>query len=592
MGHAFPELKKNPQHVAGLIREEEVSFGRTLDRGIALFENAVEQSGKQIGADDAFKLHDTYGFPIDLTRIMAEERGMTVDVAGYEKLMEEARERARAGGKADGQSRLGELPPAVLNQLGEAGVSATDDAPKFEHAPVDARVMAIWNGDDLGLSPASVYEDEELAVILDRTNFYAEMGGQVGDRGTLRAKDLVFDVTATRAVGGYVLHIGRIISGRIRAGDLLTATVHPGRLQTERNHTTTHLANWALREVFGEGVQQKGSMVDAEKLRFDFSYPTAMTEAELARVETLVNELVAKNLPVHTATVPQEKAMKIHGLRAVFGEKYPPMVRVVSIGVPVEKLIEEPENPQWRGTSIEFCGGTHLPATGKAEAFAVMTEESVSKGIRRIAAVTGEAAKVALSAGEALIRETELIAGGNDEQLGAGITALQKKLAEANVPLRARRAVHATIAQLQARFKAWEKNAKKSGGGVDAIAAAQGLLAESADVANGKLIVGSIDGAGEEQLRQAMDWLKKKAGGPYAVLLASASAEKISFVAAVSDELVARGLKAGDWIKAAAAVAGGSGGGRPQMAQGSGKDPAKLDAALEEARKFAEKAIG
>jgi alanyl-tRNA synthetase len=592
MGHAFPELKTNQKQVVELIRDEEVSFGRTLDRGIALFENAAERNPKRIPAEDAFKLHDTYGFPIDLTRIMAEERGMTVDIAGYEKLMEEARERARTGGKIEAQSQLGELPPAVLNQLAESRVPATDDAPKFEHRPIEAKIMAIWNGDDLGLSPASAFEDEELAIILDRTNFYAEMGGQVGDRGTLGKN---FDVAATRVVGGYVLHIGRINSGSIRVGDTVTATVDSSRQSIEKNHTTTHLANWALREVLGEGVQQKGSLVDAEKLRFDFSHSSALSEPELGRVESLVNELVQKNLPVHIATVPQEKAMKIHGLRAVFGEKYPPMVRVVSIGVPVEKLLEEPGNPKWRSISVEFCGGTHLSETGLAKAFAVTAEESVSKGIRRIAAVTGEAARLALSAGEALIRETEMIAGGNDEQLGPAIAALQKKLAESNVSLRARRSVHATIAQLQARFKAWEKSAKKSGGaagGVDAIAAAQGLLAQSTAIAGGKLIVGSIDGASDEQLRQAMDSLKKKAGPTYAVMLASASAEKVSFVAAVSDDLIARGLKAGDWIKATASVAGGGGGGRPQMAQGSGKDPAKLDAALEEARKFAEKAVG
>jgi alanyl-tRNA synthetase len=624
MGSVFPELKTNPRHVMELVKEEEISFGRTLDRGIQLFEHAYRQAlytayplitpfnapsisreevtqravdawekgptsniawaQPSISAEDAFKLHDTYGFPIDLTRIMAEERGLTVDVEGYEALMEHARELARSGGKEE-DTDLSELPATALSQLAEGGVTKTDDQAKFRHDPVEAKVVAIWNGDDLGMSPATVIEDEELAIILDRTNFYAEMGGQVGDRGELRNGQMIFDVQDTHAIDGYVLHIGRLRGGKIAVGDRVSAVVFGGRDRTEKNHTGTHIANWALREVLGEGVQQKGSLVDPDKLRFDFSHGKAMSVEEVAKVEELVSGAIGKKLPVYTETVPQEEALKINGLRAVFGEKYPPRVRVVSIGAPVKDLLADPANPKWRQFSIEFCGGTHLAASDQIGRFAILAEESVSKGIRRLVAVTGETAQAALKAGH---DATEMIAkarGSSPEQLPEMIRSLQQ-MVERSMPLVNKRAVQAAILELQAKYKAHEKSAKASvkTGGIDAIAAAGQLLGKASDLAGGKLaggklVVGEIAAATDDQLRSAVDWLRKKLSS-YAILVAAAEGEKVSFVAAVSDDLVAKGLKAGDWVKQVAAVAGGGGGGRPQMAQGSGKEPGKLGEAL------------
>jgi alanyl-tRNA synthetase len=632
MGNVFPELKRNPQHVIDLVKDEEVSFGRTLDRGIQLFEDAAradarrrvfqravdrgqiatggastgtnasleivkaesgefEFRGGQISASDAFKLHDTYGFPIDLTRIMAEERGMTVDITGYEELMERAKELARSGGK-EGQSKIGDLTPYALSQLSQAGVKPTDDQPKFSHDPIEARVMAIWNGDDLGLSPADVLEDEELAIILDRTNFYAEMGGQVGDAGELRTADAIFDVAATHVVGGYVMHIGKIRSGKLRVRDTVTATVSDSRMTTEKNHTTTHIANWALRETLGDAVQQKGSLVDPEKLRFDFSHGKSLSDEELTKVEMLVTEGIAKKLPVYAEVAPQEQALKIHGLRAVFGEKYPPMVRVVSVGVPVAELLRNPSNPEWRKYSIEFCGGTHLANSAQAQAFAITAEESVSKGIRRIVALTGNAAKYATEQAaviDDLILQSKTIADADVQGL---IAALQKAVAAGNVPLRAKRRGQAAIGELQARYKAWEKanKSQSTGSGVDAIAVASELLDKAPTLGGGKIVVGEIPGASDEQLRSAIDSLKKKSPS-HGVLLGAAIDGKVSFVAVVSDDLIKRGLKAGDWVREAAKVTGGGGGGRPQMAQAGGKDPAKLPEALARAASFATEVI-
>ncbi len=594
MSGAFPELKKHPERVVNLVKDEEISFGKTLDRGIQLFEEAA-RSGK-ISAADAFKLHDTYGFPIDLTRIMAEERGMTVDLAGYEKLMERARELARSGGKSEDAS-LTSLPPEALTQLAEANVMPTDDSPKYDHGPIEARVMAIWNGDDLGLSPANVTDDEELAVILDRTNFYAEMGGQVGDRGVISgpthgASSVGFDVELAKSVGGYVLHIGRLTSGKLRVGDVVTATVSPVRSRTEQNHTSTHLANWALREVLGDEVQQKGSLVDPEKLRFDFSHGKALADAEIETVEKLVSQSIAKKLRVYAQVAKQELALKINGLRAVFGEKYPPLVRVVSIGVPVENLLANPTNAAWRQYSIEFCGGTHLGESGEAEAFVITAEESVSKGVRRIVALTGAAARKAAEAGRKI--ESVLARAGEapENELAALVAETNSLAADVVLPLRTKRRLHTAMGELQARLKAFEKSqaGNKGQSNTDIIAAASEALTGAEMIGPGRLVVAELKNASDDQLRAAIDSLKKKSPS-VAVLLAAATGGKVTFIAAVTDDWIAKGLKAGDWVRETAKAAGGSGGGRPQMAQAGAKNPEKIAEALTVAREFARNAV-
>jgi alanyl-tRNA synthetase len=579
MGGAFPELKANTGRVIELIKDEEISFSRTLDRGIQLFDQASRAGS--ISAADAFKLHDTYGFPIDLTRIMTEERGMAVDLSGYEKLMEEARKLAREGGK-ERESKLTMLSPEAIAQLEAIGVVHTNDAAKFSGDSIQVKVVGIWNGRSL---VDSIHETaDEFAVILDRTNFYSEMGGQVGDQGQFGAPGTSFLVQTTRTVGGYVLHVGKLHKGAIKVASHVTATADPIlRPRTEKNHTSTHLANWALRDVLGDDVQQKGSLVDPEKLRFDFSHGKAVTTEELARVEQLVNQLIAQKLPVYAEEAPQDKALKINGLRAVFGEKYPPMVRVVSIGAPVKDLLADPMNPKWRQFSIEFCGGTHLKASNEAESFVITSEESVSKGIRRIVGLTGEAARSAASEGKSLDDLVNKAKSAADESLQALIGQINERLSSAVLPLRAKRQAQAAVVELQSRVKAFEKVSKSQpSSNVDAVKIAGDLLANAPPIASGKLIVGEIAGASDDQLRSAIDSLRKKSPS-HAIMLAASDGQKITFVAAVSDDIIGKGLKAGDWIKQTASVAGGGGGGRPQMAQGSGKDPSKVAEALDAA---------
>jgi alanyl-tRNA synthetase len=388
-----------------------------------------------------------------------------------------------------------------------------------------------------------------------------------------------------------VLHVGNMVESHLSVGDHVTATLEGVRPRTEQNHTATHIANWALREVLGEGVQQKGSLVDPDKLRFDFSHNKAVGDEEIARVETLVSERIAQKLPVYAEVAPQEQALKIHGLRAVFGEKYPPMVRVVSIGVPVVDLLKDPTNERWQQFSIEFCGGTHLKNSSDIEGFVITSEESVSKGIRRIVALTGESASAASKTAHELDAAITAARQAPDAQLPQSISAIQRLLTAPNLPLRAKRRGQAAVAELQTKLKAFEKSQKQTAvASIDIAAIASKLLAEAELLGGGQLIVGEVAGATDEQLRGTMDSLRKKSAS-HGILLGSASDGKVNFVAAVSDDLIARGLKAGDWIRETAKVAGGGGGGKPQMAQAGGKEPAKLPDALARARAFAKDVV-
>jgi len=347
--------------------------------------------------------------------------------------------------------------------------------------------------------------------------------------------------------------------------------------------------NWSLRQFLGDGVQQKGSLVDAEKLRFDFSHHQALSTAELNTVQLAAFQAMDdKPLQVYTSEVPQDQALKINGLRAVFGEKYPPVVRVVSIGVPVEELLANPSNLRWREYSVEFCGGTHLSRTSDAAMVVIIAEEAVSKGIRRIVALTGQAAHEASANARVLDLLVEKNKALPDAELVPAVAEMLRQLSSQVMPLGTKRQLQLAVAELQTRAKSFEKANKFKPGGTndDAIAVANSLLATAPRLGPGKMIVGEIAGASDDQLRSAIDSLKKKTPS-YGILLAAANGDKVTFIAVVSDDLIAAGLKAGDWVKEAAKVAGGGGGGRPQMAQAGGKDPSKLQDALAKGREFA-----
>ncbi|MBC8107218.1 MAG: alanine--tRNA ligase, partial [Anaerolineae bacterium] len=580
MGDAFPELRTRQNHVAQTIQVEEQSFFRTLERGIRLFEEAaarVRESG-QLPAEDVFHLHTTFGFPPDMTRQMALERGLRLDMEGYEAIF--------AQFKKDSGAQRNRATQSVSDMK---GLPATIDSDKFDHDQVTARILAFGEGAPFTIvTTAGGHLDvsEEAVLVLNRTCFYGEQGGQAGDTGEVRTPNGVFRVDHTSRAGDYVFHEGVVTEGSVAVGEEATLTVSGDRHRTKQNHTATHLSNWALRQVLGDAVQQKGSLVDPDKLRFDFSHGKPMSDEEIARVEQLVNERIAKPQAVYAEVAPQEQALKISGLRAVFGEKYPPMVRVVSIGVSVKDLLSDPTNVKWREYSIEFCGGTHLRSSDEAKCFVVTAEEAISKGIRRLVALTGEHGEVASAAGSSLDQLVDRANKTPDAELPGAISSIQKSLEGDRIPLRAKRRAQSAISPLQAKHKAWQKSNQSSGAKIDVAAVASDLLSK----ANGSILVADVQDATEDNLRAIIDSLKKRSPS-IAVLLATVVGEKVAFVSAVSDDLIAKGLKAGDWIRATAKVAGGGGGGSPQMAQAGGKDPSKLAEALATARDVAAAAL-
>ena len=593
MVDSFPELRtahggKNVAHVTELIREEEASFLRTLDRGIKLFGDAADYARShhhgKISGEDAFKLHDTYGFPIDLTELMAEEAGLTIDIGEYERLMEVAREKARSG-----KEHFHDSLRVTAAQTAQRS-APTDDSFKYTERRISAEQRSLIL-DALGKAPfvqseeGGVAEGSYVGLVLDRTCFYAEQGGQVGDKGVIRTSTGVLEVEATERFGEVVVHLGNVTSGYMLPTQEHQIEVdwtcrHP----TMQNHTSTHLLNWALRVVLGDHVQQKGSLVDPEKTRFDFSHNKPVTDEELARVESLVNEQVAADHKVYTKEVEQQAAREITTLRAVFGEKYPDLVRVVSIGADIDAMLADPKNDEWMKYSVEFCGGTHLRTSREADRFVLTAEEGVAKGVRRVVGISGAAATAAVERGAALLAEARKIGTGKDgtEDLATALASLQQRLAEAVIPVCVRHEIQGVIAELQKVAKAQQKEAASASGEavMDRMAA---MLGEAASIGGVTVVVGEVPPADPDALRGAIDWIRNKTEAS-AVLLAMAGEGKVTLVAGMSKAVVGKGVKAGDLIKEIAPLVGGRGGGRPDMAQGGGTDPTGIPAALDRAR--------
>lgn len=598
MGEAFPELNKshggkNVAHVASVIRDEEASFIKTLDRGIALFEEAAEYAVNhhhgRISGEDAFKMHDTFGFPIDLTELMAEERGLSVNIGEYERLMEAARNRARAASK-DSAVNLDSITIDMVSRFGP-----TDDHPKYAAKTGCVSATAIFDLTDrdhprLLSNGESLTSGQNGAIILDETCFYGEQGGQVGDTGSiLTSKDEtdaedIFDVQSTVRIGDVVLHVGRVYRGGFAPGEEVWLKINPRRGAIMQNHTVTHVMNWALRDVLGDHVQQKGSLVDPDKTRFDFSHTAQVTEEELAQIEELVNAQIEEDLAVYTAEVEQKKAREINTLRAVFGEKYPDVVRVVSIGVPVDQLLSDPKNDEWMRYSVEFCGGTHVAKTSEIARFRIVEESAVAKGIRRIIGVTGERAAKAEADARAVARLLKDAAGAPDESLSNRLAEITAIMTQSEIPVVEKARFREDMAHLQDRAKKAQKEAAKAGAG-EVLSHADSLLSDAPRVGNTAIVCGALPGAAVDQLRAACDSLRAKAGSA-AVLLATESEGKVVLLAAMTADVVGRGVKAGELIRDIAPVVGGKGGGRPDMAQGGGPDAAKIDEAVTTARQW------
>jgi len=603
MGGIFPELRTahggtNVKHVTELIRDEEASFIRTLDRGIRLFEDAADSAlrhrHRKISGEDAFKLHDTYGFPIDLTELMAEEQGLTIDIGGYERLMEEARARARRGGAVniEGNGELETIP--------DSPTEVTDDSFKYANpATCEAVIQSLATDPPSGFHGVA-HKGERIRFYTEETCFYSEQGGQVCDEGILTTSGGVARVERVRKIaGGQVVHEGPVLSGTI-------TLLSPCRMEVDmlrrrpimQNHTATHLLNWALRGVLGEHVQQKGSLVDPEKTRFDFSHSHTLDSDTIAQIESLVRDQIAKNLPVNDLLdgkreVDQQEALTINTLRAVFGEKYPPKVRVVSIGPDIKEMLRDPKNPKWMQYSVEFCGGTHLKNSNEAEEFVLVHEEAVAKGVRRLVGVTAEKAREAIRCGEQFLEIAEGLRDPSRARKEAGgpqsgpydLARLLKDIADAQIPILTRHRLAGSIAALQESAKENQKKseAQAQRGAVEAVTDL--LVSKALDVAGVTVLVAEVPHGNADALRSGIDYVRNKKGSS-GVLLVTVDNGKVTLVAGMSKDLVERGIKAGDLIKEICPLVGGKGGGRPDMAQGGGTDPKGLPRALDRAKEW------
>ncbi len=550
MGDAFGELRERADEVAEIIRDEETGFNKTLDRGIALFDKEADKLAAagttELAGDVAFELYATFGFPVDLTELMARERGMTVDMAAYDHAMARHREASVGSGGS-------------FKVVHVTGLPATDDTGKFGSPVMTATVLG-WAVDGRFVTEGSISKDEALSLVVDKTNFYGESGGQVGDAGTITTETGVFAVHDTQINGDCVLHVGQVESGSILAGQQATLAIDASRADTMRNHTTTHLLNWALRKVLGDHVDQKGSVVDPDRLRFDFSNPKAVTADQQAEVERLVNEQILADHTVGVNVIALKEAMAIDGVRAVFGEKYPDPVRVISVGA------DDPRTAP--AVSIEFCGGTHLSRSSQAGLFKIVAEEAVAKGIRRITAVTGRGAAEWVQTMAATLRETTAALKVPAEQIPERVAALQK--------------------DIKALRKKLESDGAAAGGaGVD------DLVAKAETIGDVKVVIGELKVASVGQLRSAMDQIRQKCGSKAAAFVGWVDDGKVMLIAAISDEVIkSHSAKAGDWVREIAPLVGGGGGGKPQLAQAGGKLPDKLPDALVKAGEWIRAKLG
>ena len=530
MGDAYPELRRDKGRVAQVLHAEEQRFGETLENGMRMLEQALRGGARVLDGQTAFTLYDTFGFPLDLTADIARERGVTVDEAGFDRAMDAQRERARAAS----QFKSGEVLPYAGAKTAFRG---------YESLSEEAHVVALYKD---GARVGSLSTGERGVVVLDRTPFYAESGGQVGDRGELAkggACLTLFAVDDTQKIQPDVIgHFGEVKTGELREDMTVAATVdQEARARTMRNHSATHLMHKALREVLGEHVQQKGSLVDSDKTRFDFAHTAPLTADEIRRVEAIVNAEILDNAGVAARTMPIAEAQKT-GAMMLFGEKYGDEVRVLDIG-----------------SSRELCGGTHVTRTGDIGLFKIVGETGIAAGVRRIEAVTGKGAL-------AYVQEQEAQLEGAARLLKAPVAELETRIAQLQ---ESARAAERELARLKAKA---------------ASSAGDDLAGRAVDVKGAKVVTATLDGSDVKTLRETMDKLKDKLRSA-AIVLASVNGDRVTLIAGVTNDLTSK-VKAGELVNHVAQQVGGKGGGRADMAQAGGTNAAALPQALQSVERW------
>ncbi|EGI92542.1 alanyl-tRNA synthetase [Shigella boydii 5216-82] len=523
MGSAGEDLKRQQAQVEQVLKTEEEQFARTLERGLALLdEELAKLSGDTLDGETAFRLYDTYGFPVDLTADVCRERNIKVDEAGFEAAMEEQRRRAREA------SGFGADYNAMIR------VDSASEFKGYDHLELNGKVTALFVD---GKAVDAINAGQEAVVVLDQTPFYAESGGQVGDKGELKGANFSFVVEDTQKYGQAIGHIGKLAAGSLKVGDAVQADVDEARRARIRlNHSATHLMHAALRQVLGTHVSQKGSLVNDKVLRFDFSHNEAMKPEEIRAVEDLVNAQIRRNLPIETNIMALEAA-KAKGAMALFGEKYDERVRVLSMG----------------DFSTELCGGTHASRTGDIGLFRIISESGTAAGVRRIEAVTGEGAITTVHADSDRLSEVAHLLKGDSNNLADKVRSVLERT----------RQLEKELQQLKEQAAAQES---------------ANLSSKAIDVNGVKLLVSELSGVEPKMLRTMVDDLKNQLGSTI-IVLATVAEGKVSLIAGVSKDVTDR-VKAGELIGMVAQQVGGKGGGRPDMAQAGGTDAAALPAAL------------
>ncbi|ODQ77994.1 hypothetical protein BABINDRAFT_163044 [Babjeviella inositovora NRRL Y-12698] len=587
----FPEVAKNTAEIFEILDDEEASFAKALDRGEKLFEQyaatAVASASKTLAGKDVWRLYDTYGFPVDLTRLMAEEAGLEIDEAAFEKARLESLEASKKGGK---NSKGGELVKLDVHALAElesnTAVPKTDDSSKYVATSTDATIVALYNGKEF---VSEISGDAQFGVLLNKTPFYAEQGGQEYDTGKIVIDGASqFEVANVQVYAGYVLHTGSLTEGSLKVGDAVIAEFDlERRLSIKNNHTGTHVLNYALRAVLGNAVDQRGSLVSQEKLRFDFTHKAGLAVSEVEKIEAISNEYITKNLGVFSKDVALEVAKGITGLRAVFGETYPDPVRVVSVGVPVEDLLANPANAEWNNYSIEFCGGTHVGKTGEIKHMVLIEENGIAKGIRRIVAVSGKEAaevqRIAAAFDASLDAVSKMVFGEAKQtavkELGVQLNQLSISILDKN--------------QLKTKFAAVDKSIKDE---VKAIQKAESKLTLDT-VKNHFTVEGTVPeylvahipiSANAKALTEAINLMKKdnKEKSIYLFAGDKATGGKVAHGCYISDAAIAKGVDASKVAQFAAGFIGGRAGGKGNVVQGMGENVAGIDEAVAEVEKL------
>lgn len=563
MGDAFPELRRDPAAVKAVLLEEETQFRKTLERGLLQFKRCTAgmTRGNVLPGPDAWRLYDTFGFPVDLTRLMAEELGLRVDEAAFAVAQEQARE-ASKGTKAAGDAERVTIDVHLMAELEQRGVPATDDAPKYTSASLDARLLAIVTREGLVTGVADT--GALVGLVLDRTNFYGEQGGQLPDTGTILAADgsAAFAVTDVQVYGGYVLHTGRLQYGVLAPGVPVSCAFDELRRRPMRqNHTATHLLNFALRQVLPD-ADQRGSLVAPDRLRFDYAARAAPTAAQLAEIETIVNGVIQRGLDVANEPVGLEHAMQITGLRAVFGEVYPDPVRVVAVGQSAASLLADPASPAWSAHSVELCGGTHVARSSDIKQFLLLSEQNIAKGIRRIVAVTGDAAVQARATEARLLEALARVEAAPSDTV---VKAFTRELDDAQVGLHARAAMRLRV---DAARKA-VLDADKAAGAAQAKAVTDAVTAWLADSPEEPFLLREF--AVGDNTKALLAGLNALVAAGRSGLLCSrdAASGRLYYQAMVCPAHQARGVSALELAQAFGDARGGRSGGREAAAMGS-----------------------